>query len=188
MATELYTYPMTAGAALTHPTVNSAGSTNGSNDSSSGSAVITANDFLTLLVTEMQNQDPTADTDPNEYINQLVQVNSLEQLVSINQTLTTDLGAPPSSASSNAASSTPEPAASTLPAADSSGAARAGNGLRAMGSPDQLAIQRTAGNLGVPEDSAAAVRVAQALEQPSGTRSATGRLSGVAAAFRNIQQ
>jgi flagellar hook assembly protein FlgD len=25
-----------------------------------------------LLVTEMQNQDPTANQDPNEYINQLV--------------------------------------------------------------------------------------------------------------------
>ncbi len=38
----------------------------------SDTATISANDFLTLLVTEMQNQDPTADTDPNEYINQLV--------------------------------------------------------------------------------------------------------------------
>ncbi len=47
----------------------------------SDSATISANDFLTLLVTEMQNQDPTATTDPNEYINQLVQVNSLEQLI-----------------------------------------------------------------------------------------------------------
>src|SRR5205814_9488334 len=54
------------------------------------SATITANDFLTLLVTEMKNQDPTANTDPNEYINQLVQVNSLQQLISINQTLSTD--------------------------------------------------------------------------------------------------
>ena len=42
-------------------------------DDSSASTTISANDFLTLLVTEMQNQDPTADTDPNEYINQLVQ-------------------------------------------------------------------------------------------------------------------
>ena len=58
--------------------------------SSSDSATISANDFLSLLVTEMQNQDPTANTDPNEYVNQLVQVNSLEQLISINQTLTTD--------------------------------------------------------------------------------------------------
>ncbi len=75
----------TAGAAGTSGTNNSSGA-------SSNSATISANDFLTLLVTEMQNQDPTADTDPNEYINQLVQVNSLEQLIDINQTLTTDLG------------------------------------------------------------------------------------------------
>jgi len=35
----------------------------------------------------MKNQDPTATTDPNEYVNQLVQVNSLQQLISINETL-----------------------------------------------------------------------------------------------------
>ena len=51
------------------------------------STTIAANDFLTLLVTEMKNQDPTATTDPNEYVNQLVQVNSLQQLISINETL-----------------------------------------------------------------------------------------------------
>src|SRR5215469_6004997 len=55
-------------------------------------AGITANDFLTLLVTEMKNQDPTAQTDPNEYINQLVNVNSLQQLISINETLTGAFG------------------------------------------------------------------------------------------------
>ena len=66
---------------------------NDQDTSSSGtSASITANDFLTLLVTEMKNQDPTANTDPNEYINQLVQVNSLQQLIAINETLTTALG------------------------------------------------------------------------------------------------
>jgi len=56
---------------------------------------ITANDFLTLLVTEMKNQDPTANTDPNEYVNQLVQVNSLQQLISINQTLQSALSTLP---------------------------------------------------------------------------------------------
>src|ERR1700690_808432 len=65
------------------------------NSSGDDSATISANDFLTLLVTEMKNQDPTANTDPNEYINQLVQVNSLQQLISINQTLTTDSTAAP---------------------------------------------------------------------------------------------
>jgi len=80
--------------------------TSGSSGSSSSddSATISANDFLTLLVTEMQNQDPTADTDPNEYINQLVQVNSLEQLIDINQTLSGDASGATSSSSASAAS------------------------------------------------------------------------------------
>ena len=70
------------------PITNQASPTTGSTNSDS--ATISSNDFLTLLVTEMKNQDPTANTDPNEYINQLVQVNSLEQLISINQTLSAD--------------------------------------------------------------------------------------------------
>lgn len=49
---------------------------------------ITSSDFLTLLVTELKNQDPTQPTDPNAYIQQLVGVNSLQQLISINQDLT----------------------------------------------------------------------------------------------------
>jgi flagellar basal-body rod modification protein FlgD len=52
----------------------------------------------------MQNQDPTAQTDPNSYINQLVQINSLEQLISINQNLTTAL-TPTTPASGNVPSS-----------------------------------------------------------------------------------
>ena len=48
---------------------------------------ISSNDFLTLLVTEMKNQDPTQPTDPNAYIQQLVGVNSLQQLIQINQDL-----------------------------------------------------------------------------------------------------
>ncbi len=55
------------------------------NPSSPNPAVVTANDFLTLLVTELKNQDPTANNDPNAYVNQLVQVNSLQQLIQINQ-------------------------------------------------------------------------------------------------------
>jgi flagellar basal-body rod modification protein FlgD len=65
-------------------------SSDGSDSSSSSStstATITANDFLQLLVTELQNQDPTANTDPNEYVDQLVQVNSLQQLIQMNQTM-----------------------------------------------------------------------------------------------------
>jgi flagellar basal-body rod modification protein FlgD len=79
---------------------SSSGSTNGSSAADSD-ASITANDFLTLLVAEMKNQDPTADTDPNAYIDQLVQVNSLQQLIQINQ----DLGGDSSTTSSSSSSS-----------------------------------------------------------------------------------
>ena len=72
-------------AAIASQPLDSGSSTGSSSDSSSAS--ITSNDFLQLLVTEMKHQDPTADTDPNEYINQLVQVNSLQQLIQINQDL-----------------------------------------------------------------------------------------------------
>jgi flagellar basal-body rod modification protein FlgD len=61
----------------TTPTANSSSDT--------GSSNITSNDFLTLLVSELKNQDPTQPTDPNQYITQLAQVNSLQQLISINK-------------------------------------------------------------------------------------------------------
>jgi len=51
-------------------------------------STITSSDFLTLLVSELQNQDPTQPTDPNAYISQLVGVNSLQQLISIDQGIT----------------------------------------------------------------------------------------------------
>ena len=84
---------------------STASGTSSSSSSSTSSASITANDFLELLVTEMKNQDPTSTTDPNEYINQLVQVNSLEQLIQINQ----DLGglASGTSGTANASIATP---------------------------------------------------------------------------------
>lgn len=75
------------------PAAFAANATSGTNSSASGSnpgtvnATVTANDFLQLLVTELQNQDPTANTDPNEYVNQLVQVNTLQQQIQMNQTL-----------------------------------------------------------------------------------------------------
>jgi flagellar basal-body rod modification protein FlgD len=68
--------------AASNPT-DSSGNTSDLNNS-----MITANDFLTLLVTELKNQDPTASTDPNAYVDQLVQVNSLQQLIQIDQNTT----------------------------------------------------------------------------------------------------
>jgi flagellar basal-body rod modification protein FlgD len=50
--------------------------------------------FLTLLTTELKTQDPTAPEDPTTMVDQLVQFNSLNQLISINGnmgTLVTDV-------------------------------------------------------------------------------------------------
>src|SRR6187402_779894 len=63
-----------------------------------GSDTITAADFMTLLVAEMKNQDPTQPSDPTQYVQQLVGVNSLEQLIGINtgmSELTSSLTPPP---------------------------------------------------------------------------------------------
>jgi flagellar basal-body rod modification protein FlgD len=44
--------------------------------------------FLKLLITQLQNQDPTAPQSDTQFIAQLAQFSSLEKLSSIDQTLT----------------------------------------------------------------------------------------------------
>jgi len=114
----------------------SSGASNGSN------STISSNDFLTLLVTEMKNQDPTNATDPNQYINQLVSVNSLEQLIEINQTL--------GSALYSGTGATP---GTTAPPASQDSSK-----LQAAGVPSV-----THGNLSLPPVNPAAQQVARAL-------------------------
>jgi flagellar basal-body rod modification protein FlgD len=109
----------------------------------------------------MQNQDPTADTDPNEYIDQLVQVNSLEQLIDINQDLTptsSSSGSSTSTASSAVTSSAANPAAKTT-------AAAAANSTADTSSAQTFAP----GNLSVPDASSASQSVAHALDGQSRT-------------------
>jgi len=126
-------------------------STSGASSASKDSATITANDFLTLLVTEMKNQDPTATTDPNEYINQLVNVNSLQQLISINETLKSNAG-------NTTAQYTAPKTASAVPGAASSVA-----GAAATGAMHATAVKAAPGNLSIPAANPAASRVAQSL-------------------------
>jgi flagellar basal-body rod modification protein FlgD len=135
---------------------SSGASLSSGNASASGTdaATISANDFLTLLVTEMKNQDPTANTDPNEYINQLVQVNSLEQLISINQTLIADSGGSTANPSANLFTRQAEAGAlSNNPAGQTN------SGIGDKTSPTQGVV----GNLSIPAAKAAAMRVAQSL-------------------------
>ena len=48
--------------------------------------------FISLLVTELQSQDPTQPMDPTQMVSQMFSMNQLEQLISINQTLTNAFG------------------------------------------------------------------------------------------------
>ena len=179
-AAGLFNHQITAGQALTRnaatPMASSTSGTSGtsstssSGDSSDSSATISANDFLTLLVTEMQNQDPTSDTDPNEYIDQLVQVNSLEQLIDINQTLTAD--STPSFSGNGAkpgvttAASAVDPTASPRTAAHVSGSTLAtapGTAASNASAPQTNSAQHLSGNSSAPNASPAARRVGHAL-------------------------
>ena len=159
---------------------------------------ITANDFLTLLVTEMQNQDPTADVDPNSYINQLVQINSLEQLISINQNTT------PATGSSSSGSGTTGPGSSTGAVTASTGV----TGSAFTAGPDVLArsaasgtalpigvtgtaaamragVQVVHGNMSPPPVSGAAETVAGALAHPASAGRSI-RPAGYGHAIRDI--
>jgi flagellar basal-body rod modification protein FlgD len=140
-----------------------------SGSSADDGSTVSANDFLTLLVTEMKNQDPTANTDPNEYINQLVQVNSLEQLISINQNLSTALGGAGSASGGSVAGHGMSSAHAGKSAA---GAATPASSVRQTISPageraetagHSKTVPVAAGNLGIPHTAPAAHRVAQAL-------------------------
>jgi flagellar basal-body rod modification protein FlgD len=50
----------------------------GTQSSSSSGGALGANDFLTLLTTEMQNQDPTQPQDPTQSVTQLAQFSELQ--------------------------------------------------------------------------------------------------------------
>lgn len=173
MATAIFNHAITAAhslrgnAATQTDGSGGANGAGGTNSGSSGSATISANDFLTLLVTEMQNQDPTAQTDPNEYINQLVNVNSLEQLIDINQTLDTGLGV----TQGNSSSVAPGQSAKTFSSAhDHAGpgdptVTRVPGHIPGIPAPAAgTTVPVAPGNLGVPAANGASQRVAHALD------------------------
>jgi flagellar basal-body rod modification protein FlgD len=154
------------------------GSSSSGSGSNSGDTTISANDFLTLLVTEMQNQDPTADTDPNEYIDQLVNVNSLEQLININQTLSTAL----TGTSDSTAATASNPTAQKVMAGTQAATTPPTNGIhgvpsgptRPTGHPIPIQtggpVRFAPGNLSSPSTAPSALRVARSLDGQRITR------------------
>ena len=180
-AAGIFNQQTTAGQALTGNAATSkasdasgTSSTSSSSGTSGSSAIVSANDFLTLLVTEMKNQDPTANTDPNEYINQLVNVNSLEQLIDINQTLTADSSSSSSSSSSTDAQSGVIKTASAAGSTGSPLSTASGSAASNTTGTQTASTQHISGNLSSSNANPAAQRVGHALAGRSHAASVQG--------------
>jgi flagellar basal-body rod modification protein FlgD len=64
--------------------------------------------FLTLLVSQLQNQDPLSPVDSNTFVSQLTAYSQLEQLIGIHQNTTT-IATDATPAASGAATGTTQP-------------------------------------------------------------------------------
>jgi flagellar basal-body rod modification protein FlgD len=84
-----------------NPPVAAAAQTSSTSSSSSASSSSTLNGnsaeqtFMQLLATELKAQDPTSPMDPTAMVGQMFSMNQLQQLININQTLSTGLGVTP---------------------------------------------------------------------------------------------
>jgi flagellar basal-body rod modification protein FlgD len=74
-------------AKATTGTTGSSGASSTTSASSSSDTSI-GSTFLSLLSTELQNQDPTAPVDSTAMVGQMISLNQLDQLISINQAIT----------------------------------------------------------------------------------------------------
>jgi flagellar basal-body rod modification protein FlgD len=72
---------------LTSAIDNNPVNTGGSELSANKSNIMDKDDFLSLLITQLQNQDPLKPTDSTEFTAQLAQFSSLEQLSNVNNNL-----------------------------------------------------------------------------------------------------
>jgi flagellar basal-body rod modification protein FlgD len=76
--------PTAATSAATNPTTAQAAAT-----AASPALAGNFNDFLKLLTTQLQHQDPTSPLDPNQFTQELVQFASVEQQINTNKSLST---------------------------------------------------------------------------------------------------
>lgn len=87
-------------------TSGSSGAGSGSAGLMGGSSTNLQDTFLSLLVTELQNQDPTSPVDPTQMVGQMVSLNQLNQLIAMNQTLTSIAGGTAATSSSASTAAT----------------------------------------------------------------------------------
>lgn len=76
-----------AGALASQPSAATNNTTNQSNPVTDPLA--NESTFLTLLVSQLQNQDPLSPTDSNQFVSQLTAYSQLEQLIGIHNNTTT---------------------------------------------------------------------------------------------------
>jgi len=115
MATNPVSYGSAAAAATAS---SSSGATSSSSTNSSQSPEATKQEFISLLVAQLQNQDPLNPSDGTQFLSQLTEINSFEQLLYIRQDLD-QISAQDTPTSASGASSGPPPPESPNAAAAS---------------------------------------------------------------------
>ena len=83
---------MSVSGVTSHSNAVQANNSGDASTTSSSSLQSIESTFLTLLVQELQNQDPTAPMDSTQMVGQMISLNQLDQLASINQVVTNALG------------------------------------------------------------------------------------------------
>lgn len=68
--------------------INQFAAKNDSSDAASSANIVSKTEFLELLVAQLKNQDPINPVNNDQFITQLATFSSLEQLISINQAIT----------------------------------------------------------------------------------------------------
>ncbi len=112
LATSLFSSPPPQNLQGSAPTATAkaAPGTASSASSSTSSADAIGSTFLSLLVQELQNQDPTKPMDSTAMVGQMISLNQLNQLTNINQVLSKAYG---TTSASSPAGSPPTPKAQT---------------------------------------------------------------------------
>lgn len=77
-----------ASSATSGSSASSSSSNSANNKNLTGFAALTSQDFLKMLITELQNQDPTQPVSNSELLQQLSQMQALQSNVELNSTLT----------------------------------------------------------------------------------------------------
>jgi len=78
--------------APSNTTSSGASSSKSATGSNNPNTDLSGNAFITLLVAQIQGQDPLNPMDPTQFVTQLVQFNQLDQLMQINQDLGNNAG------------------------------------------------------------------------------------------------